>query len=142
MVIFLMLRMQILTNALVKLLDLFLALVKSTVAFVSQFQRQVPTTIVDTIEQYRICPAAPGGRHRARVLSCLCLLFSGACPMGKCHVGKYGCTKFLIMLGNAFLLVSMVFYMIFAVVAVGIKYAPRVRSQINSITQMCSWYRR
>lgn len=139
MVIFLMLRMQILTNALVKLLDLFLALVKSTVAFISQFQRQVPTTIVNTVEQYRhLVPLLPVAVIVPGVLSCLCLLFSGACPMGKCHVGKYGCTKCLIMLGNGFLLVSMVFYMIFAVFAVGIKYAPpQLRSQINSITQMC-----
>jgi len=138
-VVFMMIRMQGLTKVLQNLVDIFQKLLQSTVSFISKFQQQVPSFVNQQVNQFKqYIPLLPIAVIVPGVLACLCLFFSGACPMGKCHVGRYGCTKFFIIIGNIWLIVALVFYMIFAVIALALKYAPpNILAQINSALSMC-----
>jgi len=72
------------------------------------------------------------------LLAVVCVFFVGACPLGKCHQGKYGCTKCFVLLSFVLLLLALIFYCIFMGIALVLEFAPpEVQKQINYITKTC-----
>lgn len=136
---FLFVRMQGLTKVLSNLVDIFLKFVNSTVPFISSFQQRIPAGISGSLKDYKhLIPLLPVAVIVPGALAFCCLFFSGACPMGKCNPGGYCCTKTLIFFGNLLLLLSLVFYSIFAGISLGIRYAPpQVKTGLDRITGMC-----
>jgi len=66
------------------------------------------------------------------------LLLATLCPLLPQHKGSYCWSKCCIMLANLFLLISLIFYIIFAAVALVLENAPPVvQTQIASVTALC-----
>jgi len=121
------------------LVQVLIEVANSNVAFISQFQAMIPPTIVQIVTQYQflvqylaVAIIVPG------ILVVILMLLAGLCPCGKCHPGRYGVTKCLIILTDILLIVCFVFYCIFAGLAVVIEYAPpQIASMIDQVTAMC-----
>ena len=128
-----------LANVIDQLVGVFLQLSISEVPFLQEFQEQLPEGVVGTIEQYKhLIPQLPVALLIPGLLAVICLLSAALCPCGKCHVGRYGCTKCLIMLNNLLLIISFIFYTIFAVVAIILEFAPpRIQEPVDKVKSMC-----
>ena len=138
-VLFLFTQMNSLTQNVIGLLDTVVELSQSTVSAVSALSKQLPTTIIDAISAQKsalsLLPVA------VIVPGLFCVIFmTMAALMGwsKSRPGTYCCTKCMIMLGNLFLLLSIIFYCIFAGIAVVLLYAPEpIPSLISQVTGLC-----
>merc|ERR1711871_551378 len=102
-------------GSIIGLVDTLVQLTASTVPVVQTLTAKLPSSIISTINQFKsmlnLLPVA------VMVPGLLCVLFmvtASICSMSSKRKGSYCCTKCMIMLGNLFLLLSFIFYTIFA----------------------------
>jgi len=138
-VIYLSTVMNALTAAIMGLIEAFLGIVNSNVSFVKSFSGMIPPDIPALLDAQKANVALiPVATMVPGLLAVVCVFFVGACPMGKCHQGKYGCTKCFVLLSFVLLLLALIFYCIFMGIALVLEFAPpAVQDQINSITKTC-----
>ena len=105
----------------------------------SDFLNAIPTGAANSVldqrsllAYFRFAVIGPG------LLCVFFLLFAALCPCIPRKPGSFCCTKLFILLSYVFLLVALIFYIIFTVIPLGLKYAPEeVQEQIRSITSIC-----
>lgn len=138
-VIFIFISMSGLTTSITGLVDTLVALTQSAVPVVQTLTAKLPGSIITTINQFKsaisLLPVA------AMVPGLFCVLFmatASLCSMSSKRKGSYCFTKCMIMLGNLFMLLSFVFYAIFAGVAAALAVAPpQLQSAISLVTGTC-----
>ena len=138
-VIFIFMSMSGLAKSITGLIDTLVSLTTSTVPVVKTLTSKLPTSIINTINQFKsfisLLPIA------AMVPGLFCVLFmatASLCSMSSKRKGTYCCTKCMIMLGNLFMLISFVFYAIFAGVGAALTMPPPVvQSAIILVTGSC-----
>lgn len=108
-------------------------------AEISSFTNQIPAETVSSILAQRsllqylsFMVMGPG------IVSVLFLLLSAICPVIPRRKGSFCCTKIFILLTYVFLGLSLIFYLIFTVIPLGLAYAPEsVQAQIREMTGLC-----
>merc|ERR1719326_1715177 len=127
------------TAAIIGLLDVVISLVNAANDAVAAFTGMIPTAVVDVLQsqraQFELLPIAvmvPG------ILAALFLILSSACACTPTKKGTYCCTKFAMFLAYVFLLLCLIFYMIFIIVALALTFAPpMIKEPINAIQSLC-----
>jgi len=125
--LFLFDRMQMVAVEVTGLVQTFNELVTSDQSFVRQMAESIPPAVItaldENVEQISNLPLAviiPG------LLSAVLLLIGGSCSLLPANKGSYCWSKLFMILADLFLLLSFVFYMIFAVIAVVLTFRPEV----------------
>jgi hypothetical protein len=131
--------MQGLTDILVGLIEITLpGLLNSNIPEIAAIAGMIPdvisVTLAEQVDQFKLLPFAVMGPG----VCCILFLFlASVCPLHP-RKGTYCCTKIMVLLANLFLLIAFIFYLIFASISVGIKYAPpSVQAEIRGVTGMC-----
>ena len=132
-------KMDGMQDVFIGLIDALLELQDSTVSAVRDFFADLPQSAVNQIERnrsraelLRVAALAPGAS------ACAVLLLMAACSCSSRRQGSYCCTKFLALCANLLLVISAAFYVIFAVFAVVVRYAPEdLDRQIRDIRSTC-----
>ena len=138
-VIYLYTCMDALTATILGLIDTLIGLTASTIPAIQDLTSALPSAILDTISSYRdLVSLLPYAVMGPGALAIVTLLLGSFCPLLRSHKGSYSVTKCFLLLANLFLVLSFVFYAIFAAVSVVLKLGgPLIQTQISTITGMC-----
>ena len=138
-VFFLYSNMAGLTNVLIGLIELIVEIATDSSPALAEFTSAIPSDLVgllnDNKSNFSLFPIAvmlPGA------LAIIFLFFGSVFPVAPGKKGKFLGTKCCIFLADIVLLLCLIFYSIFAGIAVIIKFAPpQVQSIINQVTGVC-----
>ena len=127
------------TTVILGLIDTLQDLTESNLPAIQDLTSALPDEILDQVielkGQVALLPFAVMGPGAVAIIALLC---GSLCPMHSGHKGSYAVTKCFIFLADIFLILSLVFYSIFAGLAVLLKFPPEVvAAQIRTITGMC-----
>jgi len=139
-VFYLYTNMNGLTNVIVGLVELLVSLVDPSMpAFLGSMTSALPTDLINLIQgQLDILKLLPVAVMVPGIFAILFLLLASLFPLSKKRKGSYCCTKCMIFFGNIFLVLSLIFYSIFAGIAVILKFGgPQIDAIINQVTGMC-----
>lgn len=135
-----------LTEVVKGLVRTFLEAVQNTSPFAQDYVSAIPSTVINTVQNYEdrlvllpILVLVPG------LLVAICLFLAAVCPcMTKCqresHKGSYCCAKCFVFLANLLMLLAFVFYAIFAIIPLTLKYLPdSARAPIDQLNLQCEF---
>ena len=127
-----------LTNTILAIIDIFIEFASSTIDVVADMRARIPPGIISALEEWRpqlellpISVLVPG------LLAAAFLALGGVCPVAPGHKGSYCCTKFMVLIADAFLLLSFIFYITFCAFAIAILVIPDLEAQISRIRGIC-----
>jgi len=138
-VVYLFLNMNALTVTIVGLVTTLEQLGLSKVPFIQSLYNQLPSEIINQIiankEQLNLLPAGVGAPGWLAGAFALLAAVTSQC---RGHKGSYCCSKVWMVLTYVFLLLSFIFYIIFAAFAIVVRLAPPiVQAQLAQITGLC-----
>jgi len=138
-VVYLFLNMNALTATVIGLVNTLEALSLSTVPFIQDLMTQLPSEILNqVISQKSQLSLLPAGVGAPGWLAGAFALLAAVTTQCKGHKGSYCFSKLWMTLTYVFLLLSFIFYIIFAAFAIVIRVAPPiVQAQLNQITGLC-----
>jgi len=104
-------------------------------SLLANIPRDVVVTLRDNVEQFRLLPFSVIGPG---LVAAALLLLASLCSSLNANRGSYCWSKCMMLSAKVFLLLSLVFYAIFASFAVALTYAPPgVAVQINTVRGIC-----